>query len=50
VVVLDAESGKLLFSYHDTDRDAAFYGWASISHGVLYIGSADGKLLAFAPQ
>jgi len=50
VIVLDAASGKLLFSYHDTDRDASFCGWASISQGVLYIGSTDGKLLAFAPQ
>jgi len=50
VIVLDAASGKLLFSYHDADRDAAFYGWASLSHGVLYIGSTDGKLFAFAPQ
>jgi outer membrane protein assembly factor BamB len=50
VIVLDADSGKLLFSYHDTDSDAAFCGWASISHGVLYIGSTDGKLFAFAPQ
>lgn len=50
VIVLDADSGKLLFSYHDTDKEAAFCGWASISHGVLYIGSVDGKLFAFAPQ
>ncbi len=50
VIVLDADSGKLLFSYHDTDKDASFFGWASISRGALYIGSTDGKLLAFAPQ
>ena len=51
VMVLDATSGQMLFSYgQDTpDNYALFRGWASISQGVLYIGGTDGKLYAFAP-
>ena len=51
VMVLDATSGQPLFSYgHDTpDNFSLFRGWASISHGVLYIGGTDGQLYAFAP-
>ncbi len=51
VLVLDATSGQTLFSYgHDTpDNYSLFRGWASISHGVLYIGGTDGKLYAFSP-
>ena len=51
VFVLNATSGQTLFSYgHDTPDDySLFRGWASISHGVLYIGGTDGKLYAFAP-
>ncbi len=51
VMVLDATSGQTLFNYgQDTpDNYSLFRGWASISHGVLYIGGTDGKLYAFAP-
>jgi polyvinyl alcohol dehydrogenase (cytochrome) len=51
VFVLDANSGQTLFAYgHDTgDNYSLFRGWATISHGVLYIGGTDGKLYAFAP-
>ena len=48
--LFDAVSGKVLFSYHDTSEDSLFRGWASISNGVLYIGNANGKLYAFAPE
>lgn len=47
VIVLNAASGRVLFSYQSSD--SRFWGWASISHGVLYLGSIDGKLYAFAP-
>ncbi len=50
VMLFDAVSGKVLFSYHDTGEDSLFRGWASISNGVLYIGNANGKLYAFAPE
>ncbi len=49
-MLFDAVSGKVLFSYHDTGEDSLFRGWASISNGVLYIGNANGKLYAFAPE
>lgn len=45
--VLSAVSGQTLFSYEG--NDSHFWGWASISNGVLYVGSTDGKLYAFAP-
>lgn len=45
--VLDAASGQLLFTYKADG--SYFWSWPSISNGVLYIGSTDGKLYAFAP-
>ena len=50
MMVFDAASGEILFSYQDTNPGALFRGWASISHGVLYMGNTDGRLFAFAPQ
>lgn len=47
LMVFDANSGQTLFSYQDTHKGAAFYGPASISNGVLYIGNKDGNLYAF---
>jgi polyvinyl alcohol dehydrogenase (cytochrome) len=44
--VLNATTGKTLFSYEDSD-DSNFEGSASISHGVLYVGNMDGTLFAF---
>jgi polyvinyl alcohol dehydrogenase (cytochrome) len=51
VRVLDAASGQTLFSYGiDTpDNYSLFRGWASVSHGVIYIGGTNGKLYAFSP-
>jgi len=45
--VVDASTGKKLFTYHDTVTGAGFWAAASISNGVLYIGNMDGKLYAF---
>jgi outer membrane protein assembly factor BamB len=45
--VLNANTGKLLYSYRVTTSGELFYGAASISNGVLYIGHANGKLYAF---
>jgi len=48
MMVLDATSGNTLFRYDDTNSSSRFWGWASVSNGVLYIGNKDGRLYAFA--
>ena len=45
--VLNAKTGQQLFMYHDQTSGSFFYGAASVSNGVLYIGSKDGTLFAF---
>jgi len=45
--VMDATSGKALFTFHDTNTNSTFWGAASISNGVLYVGNMDGNLYAF---
>ena len=45
--IFSAASGKTLFSYNDPSSYSLFWGAASISHGVLYIGNFDGNLYAF---
>jgi outer membrane protein assembly factor BamB len=47
LLVLDAKSGQQLFTYHDATTGSYFYGAASVSNGVLYIGNKDGNLYAF---
>jgi polyvinyl alcohol dehydrogenase (cytochrome) len=49
LILLSASSGLTLFRYQDTTSGALFYGAASISNGVLYIGNQDGHLYAFGP-
>ena len=49
-VVIEAVTGKTLFSYTDAKQITVFYGSASISNGVLYVGSFDGNLYAFGPS
>ncbi len=49
-VVIKAVTGKTLFSYTDAKQITVFYGSASISNGVLYVGSFDGTLYAFGPS
>ena len=46
--VVATATGKVLFSYFDQNH-GVFYGGASISNGVLYIGDSNGNLYAFAP-
>jgi outer membrane protein assembly factor BamB len=51
VDVLDATSGQPLFIYVGKKKKGVvslFRGWASVSHGVIYIGGTDGNLYAFA--
>ncbi len=47
LVALDATSGQLLFSYKDHTKGSVFYGAASISKGMLYVGNFDGNFYAF---
>src|SRR5205807_2000101 len=47
IVVVDAKSGGLLFSYQDTLSTSNFWGAASISNGMLYEGNKDGFVYAF---
>jgi polyvinyl alcohol dehydrogenase (cytochrome) len=47
--VLASATGKILFSYTDKSTHGLFYGAASISKGVLYIGDTNGNLYAFSP-
>ena len=47
LLVLDATTGNQLFSFQDATTGSAFWGAASVSNGVLYIGNKDGYLYAF---
>ncbi len=49
LIVVNTGSGATLFRYKDTNANTVFYGAASISNGVLYIGDSTGHLFAFAP-
>ena len=44
---IDTSTGNTLFSYQDTNPGSNFWGPASISNGVAYIGNQDGTLFAF---
>ena len=46
-VAVATKDGHTLFTYTDTNTGSHFYGPASISNGVLYIGNFDGYLYAF---
>lgn len=43
----DTSNGNTLFSYQDTNPGSNFWGPASISNGVAYVGNQDGNLFAF---
>jgi outer membrane protein assembly factor BamB len=45
--VLATSSGTTLFQYFDTNAGSMFWGPASISNGVAYVGNKDGNLFAF---
>jgi outer membrane protein assembly factor BamB len=46
-MAFDTSTGNTLFSYQDTNPGSNFWGPASISNGVAYIGNQDGTLFAF---
>jgi outer membrane protein assembly factor BamB len=43
-MLIATSSGQTLFRYQDTNSGSLFYGAASISNGVLYVGNQDGHL------
>jgi polyvinyl alcohol dehydrogenase (cytochrome) len=47
VYALAASTGKTLWTYQDTSAGSNFWGSASVSNGVLYVGNQDGNLYAF---
>ncbi|GAC1406385.1 MAG: PQQ-binding-like beta-propeller repeat protein [Ktedonobacteraceae bacterium] len=48
LIALNATTGQQLFLYRDTSKGAvAFWGAATVSNGVLYVGGEDGILFAF---
>ncbi len=47
LVLVAANTGNTLFTYSDINTGSTFYGAASISNGVLYVGNMDGILYAF---
>ncbi len=49
LIIVQAKTGKQLFSFQDTMTNADFMGPASISNGMLYQGNIDGYLYAFGP-
>ena len=42
-----SSDGHRLYTHADTNNNSHYYGPASISNGVLYIGNFDGYLYAF---
>ncbi len=47
VIVVDAVTNQTLFRFHDINRGSIFFGSASISNGMMYIGNMDDNLYAF---
>jgi outer membrane protein assembly factor BamB len=47
VLAFDASTGASLFRFQDTNSGSNFWGAASISNGMMYIGNQDGHLYAF---
>lgn len=50
IVVVNAASGRILYTYQDPQQNSLFCGSASISNGMLIIGNNDGSLYAFTPN
>jgi polyvinyl alcohol dehydrogenase (cytochrome) len=47
MVVIATATGQTLFTYLDANSNSRFFGAASISNGVLYIGNRDRNFYAF---
>ncbi|HEX6932445.1 MAG TPA: PQQ-binding-like beta-propeller repeat protein [Streptosporangiaceae bacterium] len=42
----DTNTGRIIFSYHDSSPGSSFWGPAALSNGTVYIGNQDGNLVA----
>lgn len=47
MAVVDAATGKQLYVFHDDNAASRFWGTATVSNGIIYIGNRDGYLYAF---
>jgi len=47
LLILDTATGQPKFTFRAPGVGATFFGSATVSHGVLYIGNANGALYAF---
>lgn len=47
VVVVEADTGKQLFSFKDPAKGSLFYAAPAIAHGMMYVGNMDGNFFAF---
>jgi len=47
MAVVDAATGKQLYVFHDGAAASRFWGTATVSNGVIYMGNRDGYLYAF---
>jgi outer membrane protein assembly factor BamB len=46
-MALDASTGNALFQYQFSNPSLGFWGAASVSRGVVYVGNSDSRLFAF---
>lgn len=47
LAVLNTATGQQLFLYHDGATNSDFWGTATVSNGMLFVGNQDGKIYAF---
>jgi hypothetical protein len=47
IMAVSTSTGGTLFSYNDTSAGSRFWGPASVSAGVAFIGNQDGIIYAF---
>jgi outer membrane protein assembly factor BamB len=47
VFAFNMSTGAMLWTFQDTSTGSNFWGAATISNGIVYIGNQDGKLYAF---
>ena len=48
VFAVNMSTGAMLWTFQDTSTGSNFWGSATISNGIVYIGNQDGKLYAFS--
>lgn len=48
VYAIAASNGAILWTFHDTNTGSNFWGPASVSNGIMYVGNQDGNLYSFS--